>query len=376
MLLQAAGCARFAYNWALEWWGSEYKEYKAGNREYAPSAYSASVAFNDIKKEQFPWVMQSTKCASQLAIYNLGDAFKRFMKGQNNYPKFKSKRRSKLSFQVDNLHFRVDDKKVYLPKIGLVRMYEPLRLGGKIMRGTVYYRAGMWFINISVKMPDVPKNPQKQLVGVDVGVREYVVSDGRRFEVPRALRAKQKQLKRAQQSLSRKQKGSKNREKAKLKVGKLHYKISNIRKDWLHKMTTELAEHPVAIETLNVQGMLKNHRLAMSINDAAFYEFSKQLEYKTVVTKIDQWYPSSQICSNCQARIKLGSLSIRSWTCYACGMAHDRDLNAAINIKNAVGHTVSARGEFLAAALPNAAQAASMKQESFKNQKDWFVRNE
>ena len=344
--LRASGTARHAYNWALDEWNREYKS-------------EGKVNFNELKKRlrldkntnpQLIWYNEITKSAYENSWRDLNMAFQKFFKGESKYPKLKSRSKSKLSFRVDAglYRARVSGFNVFIPKLGWVKMSEELRFQGKILDSPVSYTAGHWYISIPVELDEpITRTPSKEPVGIDVGVREYVMSDGTRSEVPRSYRKAEKSLRRAQQNLSRKAKDSKNREKAKLVVQKKYEKVANIRKDWLHKLTTELSKHEyVAIEDLNVAGMVKNRRLAKSISDASFGTFRSMLEYKTDIVVIDRFFPSSKLCNVCGVvRTKL-PLNIRTWVC-ECGTTHDRDLNASINILGEAESALTACGEFL-----------------------------
>lgn len=357
---KASGVSRHAYNWSLSWWQTEYNRYKKGERPSAPSGNEAIKTLNSIKKEQFPWYFEvSARCAAS-SVRHLDKSFRRFFSGQANAPKFKTKKSSKLSFTLGGApRLKFKGKKVFIEKCGWVRMSQPLRFSGKAQAATVFFYAGKWYISIPVLLDeDTRRDITRAPVGVDVGVREYVFSDGARVPVPRSTRKHEKQLRRAQQSFDRKKKGSKNREKAKLRLQKKHKKVADTRYNWLHETTSLIANcEYVALEDLNVSGMVKNRRLAKSVSDASFGTFRRMLEYKTDVVLINRWFPSSKLCHSCGVVKTKLPLSVRTWTC-ECGVAHDRDLNAAINIiaeakkqVNAGVSTVSACGEFSTSAL-------------------------
>jgi len=263
---QAAGTRRFVYNWGLEEW---QRQYKAGGK---PSAMALKKQFNAIKGEVFPWVYEVTKCAVEGAFMDLGAAFTNFFEGRANYPKFKAKKRSKEGFYVANDKFEVSEHAIKLPHIGVVNMSETLRFDGKIMSARISQTAGWWFVSITVDLPKKQTVHNGGAVGIDLGLnRLATLSDGRGFESQKPLRQMLKKVKRLSRDLSRKQKGSKNREKARLKLARLHYRIACIRDDILHKITTEIAQDYafVGIETLHVKGMLQNHALAQALSDAA-----------------------------------------------------------------------------------------------------------
>ena len=351
LLAKSCGTSRFAYNWALAEW---QRQYEAGEK---PNATKLRRDLNAIKKEQFPWMYEVSKCAPQQAIIDLGTAFKRFFKGLAKYPKFKKKFIND-SFYLDNLNFRLrKNGKIHLAQIGEVRLGEKLRFEGKLMAATISREANQWYISIQVEVSDkAPLKKTEKVVGVDVGVRQYADSDGMFYEVPRSYRSSERKLRREQQSLSRKVKGSNNRHKQRVKVARCHLRTKNIRQDWLHKLTTDIVRNnqTIGIEDLNVKGMVRNKHLAKSIADASFGEFRRQIEYKSQlygreVVVVPRFYPSSKLCNGCGTKTKSMPLSVREWKCEKCGVYHHRDTNAAINIrKYAASSAVSACGEFSA----------------------------
>lgn len=363
-LARAAGCARFAYNWALARWNQQYEARKVDSSLSAPSQYALRRELNSIKREEFPWMMESTKCAPQEAIIALGVAFKNFFAGRADRPSFKKKGVARESFRLSSGQFRIEGKRIRVPNIGWIRMRETLRWDdAKQVSVTISRRAGRWFAAVQCELPEkaAPVVSTQTTVGVDVGVREYVVSDGTRHAVPRSLRGAQRQLKRAQQALMRKQRGSANRAKARAEVARVHASVADARLDWLHKLTTELVDQhgTVVIEDLHVRGMVRNHHLAMSIADASFGEFRRQLDYKTqdhdrTLVVADRWFPSSKICNACGVKTKRSmALQVRTWICETCGVEHDRDLNAARNLAAydpAGSSSVAACGALLASA--------------------------
>ncbi len=356
-LAKAAGTARFAYNWALAAWQKQYDAWKVDNNLPKPSQAALRRELNAIKREQFPWMLEVTKNAPQMAIIQLGEAFKNFFAGRARYPQFRKKGVNDR-FSLTNDQFSIDSSRIRIPHLGWVRMRESLRFAGKIMSATISRVAGRWFVSITVDtqgLSHLPKAENQGAVGVDLGVSELATLSTGESPVtgPKAHTALLKRLQRLSRSLSRKKKGSQNRKKAKAKTAKLHARISNIRKDALHQLTTDLTRrfHTVGIEDLNVQGMLGNHHLARCISDMSFFEFRRQLEYKAemrggMVVVADRWFASSKLCSVCGRKNEALRLSVREWACHECGTHHDRDLNAAINLKNyAVSSTVSACGE-------------------------------
>ncbi len=377
---RACGTARFAFNWALAEWK---RQYEAGEK---PSAFGLSRALNAIKAEQFPWMAEVTKCAPQQAIKNVGVAFDNFFRNlkcgrKPGYPRFKRKGLHD-SFRADNGPPNASSnavecvgKTIKLPKIGVVRMREALRFSGRTLSATVSKMADGWHVAILVDTADCLSGPLDRgsvgVVGVDLGIKELAtLSTGEAIPALKPHRVAHKRLVRLSRSLIRKQKGSANRAKAKAKLARLHLRIANVRKDALHKLTTRLATtfDAIGIEDLNVAGMVKNRSLARSISDAGFAEFRRQLEYKCVMTGarvhvVDRFYPSSKTCHQC-GTIHPMKLSNRVMVC-DCGNVMDRDLNAAMNLKNkAASFAVLACGaEGADVVLSGNVKPAAMKQE-------------
>lgn len=372
-LARAAGVARFAYNWALAEWQRQYEACKLDASLPKPSEMALRRQLNALKREQFPWMLEVTKCAPQLAIKQLGSAFKNFFAKRAKYPNFRRKGVHDR-FSLSNDQFAVDGARLRIPNLGWVRMREPLRFTGKLMSATVSRVADRWFVSITVDVESIPMTQAKNqgAVGVDLGISALAtLSTGEAITGPKAHKALMGRLQRLSRSLSRKVKGSANRRRAKAKLGRLHSRISNIRKDALHQLTTDLTcrFHTIGIEDLNVRGMVKNRHLSRAVSDMGFFEFRRQLEYKAAqrggqIVVADRWYPSSKTCSACGHKLGELALSVREWTCPACATIHDRDVNAAMNLKNlAVSSTVSVCGEEGAgSARKSRAKPASVKQ--------------
>ena len=353
---KAAGVARFAYNWGQIKWKEQYNKHKENKANPMPSQLSLRRHLNSIKKEQFPWMLEVTKNAPQMALIYLGKSFNNFFRGTAKYPKF-HKKGIHDSFSLTNDQFAINNSKIRIPHIGWVNMRESLRFFGKIMSATITRVADKWFVSVTVEIqenPHLQKAKNQGAVGVDLGVSNLAtLSTGEYIPGVKSHKLLLTKLRRLSRSLSRKQKGSNNRNKARIKITKLHFRIKNLRLDCLHKLTTRLTScfHTIGIEDLNVKGMLKNHKLARAIADMGFYEFRRQLEYKAnwrggVVVIADRFFPSSKLCSDCDHKVEKMPLSIRKWSCDNCKSNHDRDINAAINLKNyAVSSTVKACGE-------------------------------
>jgi len=374
-LARAAGTARFAYNWALAEWQKQYEACKAEPTLPRPSEAALRRQLNRIKREQYPWMLEVTKNAPQMAIMQLGRAFENFFAGRVRYPRFRRKGRDDR-FTLSNDQFRIEGRHIRIPKLGWVRMREALRFAGRIVSASVARVADHWYASITVDTSDslVPPADNQGAVGVDLGIKALAtLSTGEMFEGPKALRTLLAGLRRRSRALSRKAKGSRNHAKAKLKLARLHARIANIRRDSLHQLSTSITRrfHTIGIEDLNVKGMLGNRHLSRAIADMGFYELRRQLEYKATwrggqVVLVGRWYPSSKLCSCCGYRLDELGLGVRHWTCPGCGASNDRDVNAAINLRNmAVSSTASAcGGDGAGPARKRKAKPAPMKQES------------
>jgi putative transposase len=356
---KACGVARHAYNWALSRW----KDYRSeGNRV---KMKELKVAYNQIKHEQFPWTSQVTKCAPEQEFSNLASAFENYwrMKEEGTQPKlkhprkdgeeagfphFKSKKRDRLSFYLNNDKFSVDGYSIRIPKLGYVNMTEKLRFAGKIASATISYRAGWWFVSIAVEVEHEVPMHQGGTVGIDLGIKTLAtLSDGRVFENQRHYRKSLGRIKGLSKGLSRKVEGSANWRKNSLKLAKAHYRVANQRQDVLHKMTTYVARTYtlIGLEDLNTKGMLANHCLAQAVSDASFFEIKRQLLYKaehygSYVQLVDQWYASSKTCTQCGWKDEDLTLAERTFHCKACGLVIDRDLNASQNIEQEAIHLI------------------------------------
>lgn len=333
-LKKSCGVARFVYNWALAEWQNQYKN---GEK---PNHLNLKKQFNSVKKQEFPFVCEVSKCCVEMAFANLGKAYKNFFGRRAKYPRFK-KKGVHDSFGLDNLKFRVDGNHIKLAKMSPMRMAEPLRFDGKIMSGTVSCVADKWYISIVVEVKkDLTLPKTGKFVGVDLGVKDIAItSDGYKFANPRWIQKSEKKLKRLQRELSRRKRASKRRERTRLRLARQHDIVTNQRKDWLHKITTYLVRRydVIALEDLNVRGMTKNHSLAKAITNVAFGEFNRQIEYKAQmygkqIYRVDRFFPSSKTCSVCGCIQEKMPLNIREWICPDCGAHHDRDINAAINL--------------------------------------------
>lgn len=338
------GCVRFVYN--------HYLALRKERYEQANESVSSAACQLDLTqlKKSLSWLTEVDSTALQASIQNLDAAYQNFFRGIKNgkpvgFPIFKSKRNRNRSYKSKCVgsNIAVVGDKIKLPKLGLVSARVSKQVKGRILSATVSQMpSSKYFVALCCTDVDVDELPSTgAAVGVDFGVKDLAItSDGVKCANHRYTYAAEKRLARLQRQLSRKSKGSNNREKARLKVARLHEKIANQRSDAIHKATTELIRKYdiICIEDLNAKGMVKNHHLAKAISDASFGEFRRQLEYKAAwcgrtISVVDRFYPSSQICSCCGAQYPgTKDLSVRKWECPCCGASHDRDVNAAKNI--------------------------------------------
>lgn len=337
------GLARFVYNWGLE---TKIKQYK----ETGKSASWMTLGKMLVKKKQadWQWMYNYPSWVHVYALKNLDDAynnfFRRVKQGKTpGFPKFKSRKHGSGKFAVNGQVVKTKSDQVRLPKIGWIRLKERNYIPDdvRILSATISENHGRYFISVTVEeeIPDVAQEPTN-IIGIDLGIKTLAAtSDGDYIENPKALRKSMKRLKRLGRIVSRRKKGGANRKKAIIQLAKQHNKVKNIRLDTLHKATSKLTrtKSVLAIENLNVSGMMKNHHLAQAIGDVGMSEFRRQLEYKSgwygsEVDIVDRFYPSSKTCSNCGQIDSDLKLSDRMFVC-DCGLNIDRDLNAAINLK-------------------------------------------
>lgn len=349
-MARAAGVKRFTYNWIV----NEYNNRSAVG-EYT-NIDKLKKEFNSIKREKFPWIMDSPRDANSQPFANVKTAIKNFhasrtgkRKGRKMGPPQFKRKGVDDSFYVANDVFAVREENghhiVRLPVIGDVRMREKLRWDGKIVNGKVFRRGKQWFISINVEVnARIAWTPKHDTVGVDLGLKTaVVVSDGKHADAPKPLRSALASLKRANRKLHRRKKGSKNRNKARIALAHIHQRVANVRKDFWHKTTTNLCREnqTVVIEDLDVMFMLRNRKLARAAADVAPGMLRPMMEYKSKVYGCeliiaDKFFPSTQRCSGCgvvktgDAKLTLGK---RVFECTACGIVMDRDDNAAQNLK-------------------------------------------
>ena len=379
---KAFGCARLAYNWGLAEWKQMYE---AGEK---PNGREIRKRFNAIKKEQFPFTYEVTKCATEQPFAHLQRAFDKFFvdlkKGKVSYPQFKKKKDNEGSFylQADKIILSEVNKNskafakiehnrsakhqyIHLPNMkrgGWVKMAEHIRFNySKINNVIISQSGGKFYASFSLEITEEEYHRTHQhvelinkdrKVGIDVGIKSaLILSDGIAIDNPKPLKKNLRKIKRLSRQLSKRShprtkeerlkgvKKSNNYMKLSVKLAKTQGRVANIRRDFLHKVTTILTTHygEIAIEDLNVKGMTKNHRLAQAVNDVAFGELRRQIEYKAStngvkVTKADRYFASSKICSVCGEKKEDLTLSDRTFCCEHCGAILDRDYNASLNL--------------------------------------------
>ena len=363
-LAQHIGAARFAYNWGLE---RSRKALEEGKR--LPSATELHREWNRWKRENAPWWTEVSKCAPQEAFRDLEKALKNWRKGKSRFPRFKRKKLTPDNGARLTGSIRVFSRHIGLPRIGKVKSKEPtdklLKLleerKARILSATLSREADRFYVSLTceVERPDPkPKEVKREddLVGVDLGLSSFAtLSDGTRIEAPKPLAKRLRLLKRRSKQFSRKEKGSNKEKKAALALARLHRKVKNLRRDFLHKQTTWLARTKpvIVVEDLNVKGLSRGP-LSRSVADVGWGTFLRMLEYKAkwygaTLIVAPRSFPSTRLCSRCGHLNGKMPLSQRVFHCEACGLEMDRDLNAALNLKayglaHLTGPTASSAG--------------------------------
>ena len=349
-LAKTFGCARFVYNYMLRQRTDAWFQ-----RQEKVGYHETSAMLTALKKQsEFAWLNEVSSVPVQQSLRHLQTAFGNFFSRRNKYPTFKKKDGAQ-SAEYTTSAFKWDGKTLSIAKNGAlnIRFSRTIPKAAIVTTVTVSKdTAGRYFVSMLCTDQVQAKTPIEAKVGIDLGLSHFaILSTGEKIAAPNTFRKNEEKLAKLQRRLAKKTKGSANRKKAKLKVAKLHAKIADSRKDFLHKLSTRLVNENqvIAIETLAVSNMQKNRHLAKSISDAGWAEFVRQLKYKSLwygreLVGIDRWYPSSKRCSDCGHTVAKMPLSVREWTCPECGTIHDRDVNAARNVL-AAGLAVSAHRE-------------------------------
>ena len=335
------GCCRFVYNQTLAYRKEVYEKEKKSVSKTDCNNYC-----NRQLKKEYEWLKEVDKFALTNTIYNMDAAYRKFFKEHAGYPKFKSKHDNHKSYttNITNGNITVDFEcnRVKLPKLKDVKAKLHRNFSGQIKSATIsQVPSGKYYVSILVETEHMELPHTNQNIGIDLGITELcITSDGKKYKNPKIIRKYEKKLIKLQRQLAHKEKRSQNYYKIKKKIALCHEKITNTRKDYLHKMSHEIiSENQVIVsENLQIKNMVKNHHLAKAISDVSWYELTRQLEYKAKwngrkYIKIDTFYASSQICSACgYQNTETKDLSVRKWECPVCGVKHDRDINAAKNI--------------------------------------------
>lgn len=337
------GCCRFVYNQTLA-----YRKDKYDKEKQSLSRIDCNNWKNRFLKQENQWLKEVDKFALDNAIINMDSAYQKFFKEHTGYPKFKSKHNNyksyKTNFTNNNIEVSFKNNKIKLPKLKWVKAKVHREFVGKIKSATIsQVPSGKYFVSVLVETEHISMESTGCMVGIDLGIKDLLItSDGEKKENPKYFKKYEDKLAKEQRKLSHKKKGSKNWDKQRIKVARIHEKIHNTRIDNLHKISHELvSENQVIVsEDLAVSNMVKNHNLAKSIQDCGWSELTRQISYKSEwnnrqYIKIGRFTKSSQPCHVCgYINPDTKDLSVREWICPNCGTVHDRDINAAINILN------------------------------------------